>query len=413
MTPQQAYADGRAAAERITAAGRVDPTNDFLWARTAYQGAEDLDLAGELISFARERMASEPDLTRYPECRGLRDVVEAERKGFASVIQDPLVQAYHFDWYWFVSRRLNTRFVGKTPPPAHCTDFWFADTREGGPIHGSNRDDVLFRYKRGFASAPTKGAPDETFPPPGRITGIGGVSAAVLCDEEPECLFPVNLDWVMPAGVTDIREHVGYLERYREFWGPGNQILVDPQMNFVCVEKANVRMGVRYSTGCAAITACAYLTPGMNAFKKERDLLSFKARGWGRDNPDAAYWAGAERRYRRLLDLVRAEQDRGATLIGAAEIALDHAVPFPDRICIAGEKGHPDEQMQNWTLQSFARCVSGPNRRMLYWLIDPEDPKPVYTTKCCVIPGLGLESRRAEWEQEAARAGEIGLHPAR
>ena len=418
LSKEEAYAGGQQAADQAL---RDDPKtgelhtrmqNDFKWARISYLGAAELDLAAELVKFSRERLASDLDLRKYPECRGLRALVEAERQGFADKVDDPLAAAYHFDWYWFTWRRLNTRFVSRTPPPAQCTDFWFAESKEGGPIHGCNLDDVAFRYKKDFAPPPATGPPDKPFSPPGSgIRCIGGVSAAVLCDEEPESLFPVNLDWIMPPGLTDLKEFMAFMERYREFWGPGNRLYVDEDMNFAAVEKANVRVGVRYSSGWAAITACAYLTPEMNAFKKERDELSFKVRAWSNDNSDAAYWAGAEQRYRRLLELVKKEYQAGATLIGAAQITLDHAVPFPARVCLSGEQGHPDEKLQNWTLSSFVECVSGPNRRMLYWVVDPTNPGSIFHSKCHVIPGEGLERRQGEWEEEVAAAGEFGLNP--
>jgi len=418
VTGDEAYAAGRSAGE---AALQRSPTllpwqarmeDDFRWARASYLGAAELDLAEALLEFSRERLASGLDLRRCPECRGLRRLVEAERRGFRDACPDPLALAHHFDWGWFVSRRLNTRFVGKPvggaslPRDVGCTDFWFADTAEGGPIHGCNRDDVLFRYKRGFAPPPKAGPPDKPYPLPGSgLTCIGGASAAVLCDDEPECLFPVRLDWVRPPEIKTLEEFVPFMERYRDFWGPGNSLWIDESWTFAAIEKANVRMGVRRSQGWAAITACAYLTPDMNAFKKERDRRSFAARGWGEDCVDAAFWSGCERRYRRLMELVQVEHRRGATAVGAARIALDHDAPFPDRICLAGERGHPDEKLTNWTLLSFARCVSGPNRRILYWVIDPTHPEPVYTTPCHVVPGVGLEARKAAWQHEAHDAG--------
>ncbi len=415
ITVDEARRRGRAAAEQWVqthgsgAAARARIENDFTWARVGYLGTAELDLGAALVAFSRERLAHALDLQRFPECRGLPDCVRAERAAFAEVCPDPLASAFHFDWYFFVSRRLNCRYVGRTPPPAQCTDFWFADTREGGPIHASNRDDVLFRYQKGHGAPPTRGGPAQHFT---AVTCVGGVSSAVMCDDEPACLFPVNLEWLPTDDLKTVRQYMAFLERYRDFWGPGNRLYVDPELNFAAVEKANVRMGVRYSTGWAAITACAYLTPEMNAFHHERDLRSFQARGWDpNDNPDRAYWAGAERRYRRLLDLCEKEHRRGATLLGAAEIALDHAVPFPDRICIAGEKGHRDEKLQNWSMQSFARCISGPNRRMYYWHLDPTEPVPVYQTPCHIIPGEGVPLR-PEWQREVAAAGEIGLHPA-
>ena len=167
ITREEAYAQGTKAAELLLAAGSVQMgvESDFKWARNVFMGVQNLDLREELTKFSKERMASDLDLTRFPECRGLREVVEAQHKGFTDVCSDPFIVAYHFDWYWFVTRRLNPRFIGKHPPLAQCTDFWFADSREGGPIHGSNRDDVLFRYGEDFQqkSTPKSGPREERF----------------------------------------------------------------------------------------------------------------------------------------------------------------------------------------------------------------------------------------------------------
>ena len=405
----EARAQGRAAAEQLVGRKRErvegDMRSGFQWATISYPILTDADLRDMLPRFAEERLASDIDLTRYPECRGMMERVRAQREGFAEVITDPLLAAFYHDWYWFCSRRLNTRFVAATPPPAQCMRFLFADTAEGGIISAGNIDDVMINFAHNDHGIPETG-PEETHYD--CVTCVGGVSSAVLCDDEPECLFPVQLGWIMPAGTTDLREYMEMMARYADFWGPGNQLYIAPDMTFAAVEKANVRMGVRYSSGWGAITACAYLTPDMFAFKQERAQRSFEVRGWTDDNPDAAYWKGCEERYRRLLELCEAEHKRGATLLGAAAIALDHAAPLPERICLAGERGHKDEVLQNWTQRSDASVVSGPNRRMLFWTIDPNDPKPVYHTPCHVRAGVGLESRQAEWEAEVKAAGEIG-----
>lgn len=411
ISTEEARAQGRKAAEKACDENRAGGDvwrkmkNLFKWSTTSYPALAGLDLKKMMLEFSEERMNDDLDLARYPECRGLREAVEAQRRGFAEIIDEPIAAAIEFDWNWFCSRRLSTRFVSVLPPESKCTSFWFSDSKEGGAIQGDNGDDVIFFYEDGFAPPPETGPSETRFT---KVTQIGCVSSAVLCDEEPENLFPVDLDWVRPD-FTDLTEFIAFMERYREFWGPGNYLFIDPDMNLAAVEKANIRMGVRYSRGWAAITACAYLIPEMNDFHHERARRSFEARGWGEDNPDAAFWAGAEKRYHRLLELVEKEYERGATVLGAAQIALDHAVPFPDRICLEGQKGHPDLLYANWTIVSSAACVAGPNRRELYWVIDPTNPQPIYTTPCHVIPGEGLEARRAEWEQEVAQAGEIGL----
>ena len=411
LTLTEAYDRGRTMAEGLLPNLPHKMQSDYAWAKSAYLGAEDLDLPEAVLQFSRERMAADLDLAQYPECRGVRELVEAQRKGVHDAVSDPYLAANLLDWYYFCSRRLNTRYVGRQKPPSQCTSYAFHDTREGGPILGGNVDDLLFRYVgQGFKASHT---PKGSTEPQSWdvVTCIGGVSSAVLCDEEPECLFPVDLAMVIPEGITDLKEYVGYLERYRDFWGPGNQLWTDGKGAFAAIEKANVRMGVRYSDGWGAITACSYVTPDMNAFKKERDLLSYQARGWDpEDNMDRAYWDGDESRYRRLLQLCEGEHARGATLLGAAAIGLDHAVPFPARVCISGERGHRDEEenYQNWTLISYNGVLNGPNTRQYIWVNDPDDPKPIYETACMIAPGQGAEDRLPAWEAEVRAAGEIG-----
>ena len=410
LTPAEAHAKGRQRATQLAAQDyTVNLKNGYHWVRESYLGAEHMDLEQELLKFHRRRMADEMDLTKFPECRGVREIVEAERRGFREVLDLPLAEAFAYDWFYFCSRYLNVHAVGKAPPPAKCTDIWFADTREGGPIHASNRDDVLFNYRQDTIQPGKRGGGDMIV---NEVACVGGVSAAVLCDEAPNCMFPLDLAWLDTRDLRTVFQYVDFLDRYQEFWGPGNRIYVDSEWNFAATEKANVRMGVRYSKGWAAITACAYLTPEMNAFKRERDLVSFQTRGWNpHDNSDKAYWDGAERRYRRLMQLTEAEAARGATVLGAARVVLDHAVPFPDRVCLAGEQGHPDEKLQNWTLLSFSRCVSGPNRRCYFRQLDRATMAPIYQAPCHIIPGDDVVVK-PEWQAELDAAGELGLtHP--
>lgn len=408
LTREQAYAQGRAAGQAVQSQFPDRLQTGIRWAQAQYPATAGLDFEKAVCDYDQLRLSADIDTTRFPECRGLRELVDAERQGFRDATQNNRVwEAFHYSWYWFCSRRLNTRYVGREPLPAQCTDFWIANTREGGAIHGCNRDDVRENYTTPFPP-PTGTVKEMTV---SRIQCVGGVSSAVLCDEEPEDLFPLNLDWIDQRDITTLPEFFRFMERYRDFWGPGNRIYVDPQMNFAAVEKANRRMGVRYADqGHCAITACAYLTPEMNRFKKERGELSLQIRGWTHDCPDWIYWEGCEKRYRRLLQLVEAEAKRGATLLGCAEICLDHAVPLPDRICLAGERCHPDEVLTNWTLNTFVRVANGPHRRCLVWNIDPRRTDPIYTYQPVYLPGDN-QPLRPEWIRDLQAAGEIGLHP--
>jgi len=217
----------------------------------------------------------------------------------------------------------------------------------------------------------------------------------VLCDEEPAEIFPIDALALRPADCKTVPAIVEFLTRYHDFWGPQNGIIVDEQKNMVAFEKSNCRVGFRYtSDGTCAVTACSYLIPEMYAFKLERSKLSLQKRGWTEDSPDWVYWKGCDARYRRLLEMTGAAAARGATLADMAAIVTDHAVPVPDRICLAGEPGHKDDTDSNWTLMSQASVLEGPGRRTLFWRV--EGNTPCYDNSPFLIPGDGVEVR-PEW----------------
>ena len=141
----------------------------------------------------------------------------------------------------------------------------------------------------------------------------------------------------MPKDCKKVTAKVEFLKRYADFWGPQNGLIVDEEQNAVAFEKSNCRLGVRYSTdGTAAVTACSYLIPEMKAFKEKCSRRSLELRGWTEDSSDWVYWKGCDARYERLLKLTEASNGRDLGRLG--NIMTDHAAPFPDRICLAGEK---------------------------------------------------------------------------
>lgn len=115
-------------------------------------------------------------------------------------------------------------------------------------------------------------------------------SGAVLCDEEPEDIFPVNVWELMPPDCKKVAAIVEFLRRYCAFWGPNTSIIVDEEKNVVVIEKSNCRMGVRAcADGVAVITDCSYLIPEMKAFRDERHRFSLKLRGWNENSSDWVY----------------------------------------------------------------------------------------------------------------------------
>jgi hypothetical protein len=358
------------------------------WARISYPASAHLDYWDECAKLDRERMQSPPSPTKYPETKGLADLLVAERKGFLDGSgAGPRELAFHYTWFFYCSRRLNTRFVGKGIRANHCTGVYIPHSREGGPLYGRNLDDIRRPGLEDFQ-------PPKTGPDGKRRLLRDGVSSAVLCDEEPTDIFPINPWAIMPEDCNRVKDIVPFLERYKEFWGPQNGFLVDEEQTAVAFEKSNCRVGWRWSDdGTAAVTACSYLIPEMKKFKEERSRLSLKLRDWDETAPDWVYWKGCDARYERLLKLTKEANAKGATLDDMAAIVTDHSVPFPERICLAGEKGHPSDTITNWTLTSEASVLEGPNRRTLFWRVEGETP--CYENPPFLIPGEGVKVKSA------------------
>lgn len=146
------------------------------------------------------------------------------------------------------------------------------------------------------------------------------------------------------------------------------------------------------------MTACAQIIPEMKAHRERCHRRSLDLRGYDESSPDWKYWSGAETRYHRLLGLVKEAAQRGPTLDDMAKIVTDHAVPYPERICLAGESCHPDFQPGSgeWTMRSRAAVLSGPNRRTLFWRV--EGSTPCYANPPFLVPGEGV-TVKPEWQE--------------
>ena len=361
------------------------------WSYRHYPSSQDLNYWDEVIRLDRERMESSPSTTKFPETKGLPDLLVAERKGFLDGCGGgPRELAFQYTWNFFATRRLNTRYIGFEIFANHCTAVFIPSKKEGGMLYGRTADDNPAIVKEVFN--PPKEGPD------GKQRSFeDGVSSSVLCDEEPTEIFPVNVWKIMPPDCKKVQDKVEFLRHYNEFWGPQNKILTDEDGNGVVIEKSNCRMGVRYSAdGTVATTACSYLIPEMKAFKEERSRLSLEICGWDETSIDWLYWQGCNARYERLLKLTREANERGATLDDVAHIVTDHAVPFPDRICLAGERFHPKQTDFNWTLFASASVLEGPNRRTLFW--HKESEKPCYENLPFLALGAGVPMK-PEWQK--------------
>jgi hypothetical protein len=392
-----AYALGREKAEQ-TAAYNYDILipESFKGVQANFPPLAETDLVAEVMRLDRERLANPPDPYKYPETKGLPDLLVEERRGFLDECGgDELLLAYTYTWTFYYTRRINTRYLPGVPGKIGegCTAVFIPNSTEGGPLYGRNWDNPLNAWTKSLMEPPREAADGA------RKMWTKGVSCSVFLDEEPEEIFPVDPWELLPAECTGrVDDAVAFLDRYRDFWGPCNCILVDTNLDSAALEKANCRLGVRkMDGGASAVTALSYQVPEMKAFKDERDRKSVELRGWTiEEAPDWYYWRGADKRYQRLLQLTAEANRKGADLWDMAAITTDHAVPYPDRVCIAGEFRHPlvPRGGEEWTAVSHCEVLEGPNRRMLFFVV--EDDKACYDNPPYLVPGKGV-AVKPEW----------------
>jgi hypothetical protein len=399
---------GRAAAKKITPEScRETMKKAFEYARQLFPTAANVHFEDEIRKFDSERLASQPNIGRFPELKGHIDLLTAERKAFReSTGLDEAVTAFHYSWDFYVSRRITSRHLARyeqLPVMKGCTNVFFPHGAEGVTI-SDNRD---------IPPVPECAAEVAAFRPEyllkqSPINWVqGGVSAAVLLDDEPSCLFPADpyiYDLMPEECLENIDDMTEFLGRYREFWGPGNKILVDRQLRAVAVDKTNCLVAFRKPTvnGAVAVTACSYLDERLHQHQMEKTRKCMAIKGDNeKSSLDLNYHLGSRKRYQRLVDLTNKEAARpgGATLWGALEVVADHVVPFPARVCLAGEKIF-DEPNANWSVTQHAAVITGPRKRCLYRSIpDFRNPRPVYSLPLKLMLGSRVKMQ-PEWQAD-------------
>src|SRR5688572_19612274 len=291
-TPQSWYRDAREQAER-----HPKHTRDHaaMWLGTLTKALPEIPrerVIEELKKFNRERLDAVPSLTKYPELRGMRELVEAGWRGTRDGAQmdDETWASYcgapQF-YFRFVSSRKLARFH------ANCSYVYFP-TSEVGPILANNLD-----------TTPAEPFTEPQWPAVNEHLIMGGVSSGVYFDEESPEIFPAPVYSLVARYCRSTAEAVEMLERYNYFWGPGNTLVVDRDHKVAMIEKSATRIGVRYSPdGFGFITAMTQEHPEMQKYVRGKRAESLKARGLPEDCADAHYWGLQDKRQRLMTELL-------------------------------------------------------------------------------------------------------------
>lgn len=307
----------------------------------------------ELKKWNQERLDAVPDLTRYPELRGVRELVEARWRGWRDGVQMNDAQwASYCGWFSYYQRFL------RRPGRARCSCVYFPSS-DRGPLFASNLDS----------------SPSEAFGPPGWVAGehfvTGSVSSGVYLDELSPEIFPAPVHDLVNHHCTTTDEGVAMFTRYNLFWGPCNFILVDRGHNVAMIEKSACRIGVRRSPdGFGFVTAMTAEETSMKAFLADRRAASISARNLPPGNIDEVYWAKQDKR-RELMNELLDEARKAPTLNGLRSLVQFRS---EDRGNVAGngERYLPDGPESEYTLCTTIWVLS--EGRVLWWAREGDTP---------------------------------------
>ena len=293
------------------------------------------ELLKRLAAWNRRRLDAVPDLGRYPELCGMRELVDAQWRGWrdGAGLSDE-------QWIGYCAEHSYHRHHAPLEVMPHgCSYAYFPDS-DVGPILANNLDS----------------GPDEPFTAPDWPLAnehliIGSVSSGVFFDERSPEIFPAPVMALVGRYCRTTAEALGLLARYNHFWGPGNLLITDRHRDTALVEKSACRIGVRRSPdGFGFITAMTAAEPGMHAYLADRRAYSLTARGLPADCHDTAYWRCADQRHRLMAELLDEARPR-PTLEGLRRL-IQFRDPARGLVCYNGERLTPDGPPCEYTLRT-------------------------------------------------------------
>lgn len=304
-----------------------------------------------LDEFNRQRLDAQPSLAKFPELRGMRELIAAQWRGTRDGAGlDPAQAAVNVAGLSYYHRVLN----GGMQLPAQCTcEFFPASDR--GPLLANNLDS-------------TKDEPftEPVWPALSEHLVIGSVSSGVFLDEESPELFPAPVWKLVGRYCRSTAEAVEMLTRYNHFWGPCNALVADRNNDVAMIEKTACRIAVRRSRdGFGFVTAMTQEDPDLRRFVAERRAASLKARGLSSPCADTRYWDAQDARrtvLNRLLDDARANPT-----LETLRAMMQYRGP-DGLVAGNGDVLHPGDPGIEHTLRTQIFCLA--EGRTLWWARD-------------------------------------------
>ncbi len=303
-----------------------------------------------------QRLNAVPGLSRYPELRGMRDLVDAMWRGWrdGAKLNDAQWAAY-CDGNFYFHRYVSSGKAG----PLGCSYIFFP-TSDRGPILANNLD-----------SSPTEPFGPPAWPAISEHLILGSVSSGVFLDEESPELFPAPVYKLVGRYCRNTDEAVELLARYNYFWGPCNLLVVDRNKNVAMIEKSACRIGVRYSIdGFGFITAMTAQEPSMKTYLQDRRTASILARNLPKENSDAAYWKAQDRRAQLMNELL--DEARKNPTVETLRRFIQFRSPARGNVCGNGEILFPGGPESEYTLRTTIWLLR--EGRAMWWAREGNKP---------------------------------------
>ena len=351
-TPQNWYESGLAQGRAEGAHLRAVEDYKLELLEVGLPGLSRKEIGALLAENNAKRLSAAPDLSVYPELRGMRELIEAEQRGICEGAgMDEVQAASHFNGHFFYHREVLT---GRWVPKARCSVV-FAPASDHGALFGANLDS---------GEDEPYGAPD--WPSGNEHFVMGGVSSGVYLDEESPEIFPAPVMKLVERYCRNADEAVEMLSRYNHFWGPGNFLVADRGGRTAMIEKTACRIAVRWSAdGFGFVTAMTAEDPEMFAYLKERRAASLVSRGLDDPCSDTRYWELQDQRrvlMNRLMDEGRAKP----TLDGVRGMLQYRGED--GMTCDNGDVLYPGDPPIEYTLRTFVTSLG--EGRSWWWSRD-------------------------------------------
>jgi hypothetical protein len=308
------------------------------------------------------RLDAVPSLQKYPELRGMRELIEAQWRGVrdGAQLNEAQAAAHNGANYYY------HRYVASGRVTTGCTAVFFPHS-DCGPLVSKNLD-----------STPDEPVEAPRWPMISEHLLVEGVSSGVFMDEESPEIFPAPVMKLVARYCRNTQEAVEILERYNHFWGPGNLLVADRDNNVAMIEKTACRIAVRWSEdGFGFVTAMAQEDPEMRRYIAERREASLQARGLATPCADTEYWAAQTKRHELLKELL--DEARQNPTLEVMRAMIHFRCDKRGQTVYYGEpifcNGQAAGNLEHTLITYIAKLREG---RALWWTYDKAKNTPVW-----------------------------------